>query len=63
MDEIIKKEGVKHYVCDGNCKGVSLDQDATCNTVDCPKHGLPLQVCTCPDQKHEEVLNKDQKPL
>jgi len=52
------REGVKHFVCDGGCKGVSIDQDATCNATDCPKHSMPLQPCMCGDEKHEEVLHK-----
>ena len=59
MDELIKKEGVKHYVCDGGCKGVSIDDDTSCQAVDCPKHGQPLQSCTCNNSRHEEILSKD----
>lgn len=59
MDEEDKKQdGVRHYVCNGGCNGVSLDDDANCQAVDCPKHGKPLQLCTCSDEKHEEVLYK-----
>jgi len=59
MDEDIKKQdGVKHYVCDGGCKGVLIDDDATCQALDCPNKGQPLKPCTCTDEKHEEVLNK-----
>lgn len=61
MDKVEnKQDGVKHYVCDGGCSGVSLDDDASCQAPDCPKHGQPLQLCTCTDEKHEEVLNKNQ---
>jgi hypothetical protein len=42
---------MKHYICTGGCAGVS-DKPGTCQAVDCPKHGLPLEECDCADSKH-----------
>lgn len=41
----------KHYVCDGNCGGVS-DVPGVCQTPSCPRYDQPLRECECEDGKH-----------
>ncbi len=50
---------VIHFVCTGTCGGVS-ERVGNCQAESCPKHGQPLEVCNCVDDKHAEV--KDKKP-
>jgi len=42
----------KHYICTGGCAGVSKDP-GICQTDSCPKHGLPLEECSCTDNTHK----------
>ncbi|MDO8536754.1 MAG: hypothetical protein Q7R94_00720 [bacterium] len=42
---------MKHYICTGDCKGVS-DKPGVCEAQDCPKHGKPLEECDCVGGKH-----------
>ena len=46
-----------HYVCTGNCGGVS-DHEKNCDTQSCSRFGQPLKECHCQDGKHEEVFQK-----
>ena len=42
---------MNHYVCTGGCKGVS-DKPGTCQALDCPHFGKPLEECGCKDGAH-----------
>jgi hypothetical protein len=48
---------MKHYVCTGECKGVS-DKPGTCQDITCSKHEMPLTECNCTNGKHEEAFEK-----
>lgn len=43
---------MKHYYCDGGCKGVS-DNPGTCQAETCPKHNEPLKECDCTEEEHK----------
>lgn len=43
---------MKHYICTGECGGVS-DNPGTCQAEDCSKHGEPLVACNCNDGEHK----------
>lgn len=45
-----------HYICDGECGGVS-PTPLSCQMKSCSKHGVLLKECNCADGKHQEVLN------
>lgn len=45
-------ENNKHYICTGNCGGVSMTPD-TCHATDCPKQGQPFQECSCDRPEHK----------
>lgn len=44
-----------HYVCNGQCKGVSMNPNG-CQTPDCEKKGQPMSECNCTDGQHSEVF-------
>lgn len=44
-----------HYVCRGECGGVSDEPQAVCQMTDCSKHAQHMTPCNCSDDKHEEV--------
>ena len=48
---------MKHYVCTGECRGVS-DVPKSCEASGCHKKGVPLVPCECGDEKHDEVFEK-----
>ena len=48
---------MKHYICTGGCMGVS-DKPGVCQATDCPKHGKPLEECSCKDGKHNGRQDK-----
>lgn len=41
----------KHYVCSGECKGVS-DNPGSCRAKDCSKHEQKLKPCECEEGDH-----------
>ena len=45
---------MKHYVCTGECKGVS-DTPGVCRAEVCSEKGKPLVECNCTDGMHAEV--------
>ena len=50
---------MSHYVCTGDCKGVTDKPNATCQAQDCNKHAHPLTECNCTDNMHKEAYEKD----
>ena len=46
----------KHFVCTGECGGVSAKAQS-CGDEECSMHGEPLVECDCKDGKHEEALS------
>ena len=48
-----------HYICTGNCQGVS-QVPGTCQTEDCDRYHEKLLECNCTDGKHKMVLEGDQ---
>ena len=46
-----------HYVCTGECGGVS-DTPKNCGDETCSMHGHPLVKCNCTDGQHAEVKTK-----
>ena len=44
---------MKHYVCKGECNGVS-DKPGVCNSESCSKYKHPLVKCNCKDGEHLE---------
>lgn len=47
-----------HYICTGGCKGKS-EVAGVCGAETCPKHGVPLEECTCADGKHFGKQDQD----
>lgn len=47
---------MKHYVCEGECGGVS-DVPKACESEECNLRGKDLKECDCLDEKH----NKDKE--
>ncbi|MFA6427882.1 MAG: hypothetical protein WCW16_05620 [Candidatus Magasanikbacteria bacterium] len=45
-----------HYVCTGECGGIS-DTPGTCQAESCSMHDEPLTACSCTDGEHKEVLS------
>ncbi|MEK7585167.1 MAG: hypothetical protein AAB455_01450 [Patescibacteria group bacterium] len=43
-----------HYVCKGDCKGVS-EVPKVCDTEGCSHKGQPLEACSCADGAHGEA--------
>ncbi len=48
---------MNHYVCTGECHGVS-DVQKSCEALGCHKKGEPLVECKCEDGKHSEAFEK-----
>jgi len=44
-------EGTTHYVCTGECGGVSA-HPGTCQAESCSMHGQPLKECSCDAPEH-----------
>ncbi len=42
---------MKHYICTGDCEGVS-DKPGICQAEVCQKHGMPLTTCECEGGMH-----------
>ena len=49
-----------HYICTGECDGVS-EKPGTCQAEDCSRHHQSLKPCDCSDGKHQNRQNKDEK--
>lgn len=49
---------MQHYVCIGECEGVSEDGGATCQTADCSDYGKKLKDCSCGDGMHGTLLEE-----
>jgi hypothetical protein len=49
---------MKHYICKGECKGVSEVQ-CNCQAQDCNLHSIPLEECNCTDGKHNILEGKN----
>lgn len=49
-----------HYVCLGACGGTS-DKPGACNTEECPRRGLPLAECDCPDGLHKSAIPPEEE--
>ncbi len=47
-----------HYICTGGCMGKS-EVVGVCGVETCPKHGAPLEECTCVDGKHFGKQDQD----
>jgi hypothetical protein len=48
---------MKHYVCTGDCVGVS-NKPGVCETEGCDHEGKGLIQCHCDDEMHDEAFNK-----
>lgn len=46
-------KGEIHFVCRGECGGVSKTP-GSCKAEECSKKGLPLDPCHCTDGSHEK---------
>ena len=46
-----------HYVCTGDCGGVS-DHAQACEAKSCLRFGKPLTPCNCEDGQHKEAFDK-----
>lgn len=44
----------QHYVCLGDCEGVS-DKPGTCQALECITYQQPLTQCNCTDGKHNKM--------
>jgi len=53
---------MKHYICTGECRGVS-DVPMACGAAGCHKKGEPLVECNCGDGKHAEVFEKKRQDM
>ena len=51
-----------HYVCKGECKGVSLTP-GVCQAGTCSRHGTPLEECGCEDGTHRVQVQKKEEPV
>lgn len=47
-----------HYVCTGDCKGVS-NELGICETESCPRYHEPFVPCNCLDGTHEELVEEE----
>lgn len=45
---------MRHYVCVGECRGVS-DKPGNCQALGCHKRGEPLAECGCEDGMHHRA--------
>jgi len=48
----------KHYICLGECEGVST-KTGVCVAVECDKYDQDLLACTCTDGEHNVPLEED----
>lgn len=46
---------MNHYVCTGNCGG-EAEKPGVCQVEGCTKADQPLELCTCEDGIHEDVV-------
>lgn len=46
-----------HYVCTGECKGVSSESNAICQANDCSRFNKKLIECMCEDEEHSEAYD------
>lgn len=46
---------MNHFVCTGECGGVS-DHAGVCQDPNCSKHGQPLIECNCETNEHEGAV-------
>lgn len=51
----------KHYVCTGECGGVSDQLGSTCQAEGCNQHGQPLVPCDCTDDQHGRAHEESQE--
>ncbi len=49
---------MKHYICEGDCGGVS-DTPKACGTQGCSMEGKDLKECECTDGKHSKNQNEE----
>lgn len=56
MEEYTNKQ--KHYVCLGECGGVS-ENPGVCQSTHCSKHDHELVGCTCHDGLHDTEIEKN----
>jgi hypothetical protein len=49
------RDGMKHYVCQGECAGESK-KPGVCKADDCTRNGEALIECNCTDGAHDEAL-------
>jgi len=45
----------QHYICKGDCGGVSDDSSAVCNAPDCSEKDQKMSACGCDDGEHKEA--------
>lgn len=43
---------MKHYICEGDCKGVAVEP-GLCQSTDCQNYNQSLAECDCEDKSHE----------
>ena len=51
-------KNIDHYVCTGECKTVS-EKPGICEVKDCSRRGQTLTSCTCSDNRHSEIWQKE----
>jgi len=49
---------ITHYICKGECQGVS-DMEGICQNEFCSRYHQPLEQCTCTDGRHGLPEEKD----
>jgi len=51
-----------HYICTGDCKGVS-DGPGICTTTGCSRFNEHLEECNCEDDQHGGMAEEGPKPM
>lgn len=53
---------MEHYVCTGECRGVS-DVPKMCGALGCHKKEKPFTECNCEDGKHADAFEKKRREM
>lgn len=55
--DLLTNKYMTHYICKGECKGVS-EKPVSCGDESCSLHNHPLVECDCTDGEHKEAKEK-----
>jgi hypothetical protein len=58
MNLFVKIKNMKHYICTGECEGVS-EKPGVCQAPNCSRHNQPLVECECQKEDHIKILEEE----